>query len=127
MYCPVCFAESLHLTSTGVIHLSINGKHMDTSRFLYNLKSQTDKELLGCLRDELDKLFKWYASFHNKHPVIEVLMTTSNAVCSANCRVPAGSQFSVIGIVFSQEDVKAIINEMIAKYKLQVKAKFDPE
>ena len=127
MYCPVCFAESLNLTSTGVIHLSINGKHMDTSRFLYNLKSQSKKELLASLRDELDKLFKWYASFHNKHPVIEIFLTTSNAVCNKNCRVPAGSQFSVIDIIFTRDEVKAITNELMAKYKIMAQSKFDSE
>ena len=66
MYCPQCFSNSLRLNSRGVVKLTINGKQMDTGRFLFNLDTEAMEEIQEKLRDKIEEFFKYRDGDNNR-------------------------------------------------------------
>lgn len=124
MYCPVCYGESLKLSSSGVVTLAINGKQMDTGRFLYNLAEDGTDVLLQRLQEKIDQFFKWYMTFQNRHPITEIQLTTTTGVCAKGCKIPAGNKYSVIGVVYKEKEIKKILEDLGKKYSIAVNVKF---
>lgn len=120
MYCPVCFNNSLGLSMTGVVHLIINGKQMDAGRFLFNTESSRPEEIKKDFYKKLEEFFKWYGSFSNKGPIINVFICSSDFRCDHGCKVPLQNKFSVVDQLLERKDVMDKLNEMAEKYNLKI-------
>ena len=120
MYCPVCLSETLKITSSGVINLAINGKQMDTGRYLFSIPEQVKGELRTNLRKKVEEFFRWLGGFQNKAPITEFLLFTSNVACTKGCKVPMGSKFTVVGIIYTEKEVAELIEEMGKKHNIQI-------
>ncbi len=124
MYCPECLNETLKIMDSGVVYLSANGKQMDAGKFLYNLRTDGDKELAKKLHEKAENFFKWYSTFNNKTDITEFLLTTTNIMCLKDCVLKNGTKVSVINEMFSQEHIEALLQELGKKYKIGIDVKF---
>ena len=121
MYCPTCFNDTLKLNSRGVIKLSFDGKQKDTSLFLFNVQKETHEDLLKNLKSKIDEYFKWYSSFQSKEVIKNIEVYTNDFTCTKHCKIPLTTKLTVIGLLFSQKEVKDIAVEIAKTYQLQIK------
>lgn len=119
MYCPVCFNDTLKLKSSGVIQLIINGKQMDAGRFLYSTGEQRS-EMVNQARRKIEDFFKWYSNFKNQEPIQKVQMLCGDITCDSGCRIPLGIKVSVVGILFTTEEVRQTLDQMAKKYNMVI-------
>jgi hypothetical protein len=127
MYCPACFGRTLSLKKHGVIHTVINGKKMDTGRFLFNDLKDTKEDRLRELKKKIEDFFKWYSSFQNKEPIQSFGLYSSDFVCSNDCKIPINSRISIIGLIFKAEDVKKVIEGLAEKYGMETNLDIDQQ
>lgn len=120
LYCPTCLNTSLKMNNHGVVNLTINGIQMDSGRFLYNLGTQTKKEIANELKAKLEIFFKWYASFKNREPINKLDISSSDFYCEDGCSLGIGKRFNVIGILVSEDSIKQILNELGDKYNISI-------
>jgi len=125
LYCPVCFEETLFLKPRGVIVTVINGKQMDTGRFLFNELKDSPNERLRELERKIEEFFKWYSTFQNKEPISSFGLYSPDFLCKNACKIPINTRISIIGIVFLPEDVQEIIERLAGQYGLKTKLKID--
>ena len=125
MYCPVCFEDSLYLKPRGVIITVINGKHMDTGRFLFNELKDTPEDRLNELENKIDEFLKWYSSFQNKDPIKSLGLYSSDFVCKNSCKIPINTRISIVDIIFEQKDVQKILEKLAEKYGFEIDLEID--
>lgn len=123
MYCPVCFNDTLKIASSGVVKVTFDGKSKSTSQFYYNLKQDTDEEILTKAREVITDYFTWYATFQNKDPIRNVEMTSCDFKCSTGCKLNISHRLNIIGLIFTAEEVKNLIQEEASKQNLQLDLK----
>lgn len=119
MYCPICFNDSLAISQSGVVHIIINGKQMDTGRFLFNLDNRPE-DMKRDFNAKLEEFFKWYGGFENKEPITNVFICSSDFRCDAGCKIPLSNKFSVVDQILNREEVMKKLNEMAEKYNLKI-------
>ncbi|MCK5074326.1 MAG: hypothetical protein KAQ98_12930 [Bacteriovoracaceae bacterium] len=120
LYCPKCFGNHLKLAPRGVVHISINNKHMQSSQFLFNTVKDDEKVIANNIREKFDEFMNWYSSFQNKDPIKDVQLSSSDFVCENGCKVSISSRYNIINILISQEIVMKILNEVAYSYNIRV-------
>lgn len=120
MYCPSCFNDSLFIKPKGVIEVKINGKQMDTGRFLFNLSDSKKQEVVIDLFKKLNDFFKWYSSFKNADPIKKIELVTSDFRCDGGCIVSLDKTFSIVGVLIPEEILKEKVTQLCQHYKLSI-------
>lgn len=120
MYCPTCFNDTLKIASSGVVKMRFNKKARNTSQLFYNIKSDTDDELLQKFRDVISDYFNWYAGFQNKDPIRLVQAYSFDFVCSKGCKLKVSNQLSVIGLLINKKELLALLQEEALKFDLEI-------
>ncbi len=118
-YCPSCFSPTLTLKSTGIVQLIINGKKMDSGRFMYD-RRKSPQELKELLLEKLDDFFKWYSKFNNILPITEFELNSNNFECTHHCIIKPNFQISVIGILIPKETVLEAVYQKGKEYNIEV-------
>jgi len=117
-YCPVCLNCALSLASHGVINISINGKQMDTGKFLYNLSKESRETIREGLKVKIEEFFKWYSSFQNIEPIKKVRLYSSDFYCENKCKIPLSKKLSIADVLLSRKELFVILQELGTKYKM---------
>jgi len=126
MYCPACFQNTLKIRSNGVIKLAFNGKARNTSLFTYNLQKESQEQLLAKLREKIVDFFSFYSEFNNKSPIKTLEVYSADYECSNKCKIDVmNTKVSVIGVVFTRESVKKILDEEGKKWNIDIAWKPD--
>jgi hypothetical protein len=124
MYCPVCFQDTLKLRSTGVVKISFNAKSRDTSLFTFNVSKENQEDLLKKLREKIVDFFSWYSQFQNKVPLVSFDALSSDFQCINQCKIDyVNTKISVVGLLFSMEQIVEIIQQEAPRYSLDVNLK----
>lgn len=125
MYCPVCFQDTMKIRSTGVVKLAFNGKARNTSLFTYNLQKETNEQLIAKLREKVVDFFSFYSEFVNKTPIKTFEAYCSDFQCSNACKIDlVNTKVSVISVLYSIAEVRAILNEESKKFGIEVQVTF---
>ncbi|PIK16627.1 hypothetical protein [Halobacteriovorax sp. JY17] len=120
MYCPKCLNNTLAINSRGVVHLMINGKKMDSGRFLFNFGEMTNNELIEAFTEKIESFFKWYSNFQNQDPIALVELYTSDLSCEDGCPIPIEHYVSVIDLLIKKETLDKILNSAAEKYSMTI-------
>lgn len=120
MYCPVCFNDTLKITSSGVIKFSFNGKSKSTSQMYYNLSQDRDFEIIEKLQKVIDDYFSYYSNFQNKDTIISVEAYSSDFKCTNKCIIGINQRVNVIDLVFSKQELIDALNKSSKKYSINI-------
>ena len=120
LYCPSCFNNTLTLSKNGVVHIIINGKKMDTGRFLYSLERGREEALYKDLRLKVGEFFEWYSNFQNREPIKKVELVSYDMNCENGCRFNPGQNFSIIDVLIPKAKIATILKELGKKYALEI-------
>lgn len=120
MYCPKCLNSTLNFNTRGIIHVIINGKQMDSGRFLYNLDHLDDPSFLMDLNDKVEEFFKWYSQFQNQEVITNVELCTSDVVCDNKCAIAIDLKFSIIDVMVRKKTLVKILEELSKRYGIKV-------
>ncbi|MBD65778.1 MAG: hypothetical protein CME62_11260 [Halobacteriovoraceae bacterium] len=120
MYCPHCFNDTLKLTPSGVVKFTFNGKAKATSQMFYNLKEDTEEELLAKLDHVIKDYFEYYQGFQNKDPIRNVEATSIDFKCSNGCTLSVNNRVNIIGLIFSRNELVASLKKFAPQYGLQL-------
>lgn len=125
MYCPVCFQNTMKIRSNGVIKLAFNGKSRNTSLYTYNLQKETQEQLLAKLREKVVDFFSFYSEFNNKSPIQKFEAYSADFICTNSCKIDMMStKVSVVGIVYSQAEVKKLLDDEGKKFGIGIEVVF---
>jgi hypothetical protein len=126
MYCPVCFQNTMKIRSNGVVKLAFNGKSRNTSLYTYNLQKETHEQLLAKLREKVVDFFSFYSEFNNKSPIKNFEAYSADFLCTNNCKMDMiSTKVSVVGVIYTPAEVKAILTEEGKKYGIPVEVVFN--
>ena len=120
MYCPVCFNDTLKITSSGVVKVTFNGKSKSTSQFYYNLLQERPSVLLNKFRAVVSDYFQWYATFQNKDSIKTITLTSNDFVCSHRCSLSVEYKLSVIDLVLTKEEITEVVNAEAKRFNIPV-------
>ena len=123
MYCPKCLNNTLAINSRGVVHLMINGKKMDSGRFLFNFSEMTNKEFLETFTEKIENFFKWYSNFQNQEPIAVVELFTSDFTCEEGCPIPIEHYVSVIDLLIKKDTLNQLLSSSAKKYNMTIELK----
>ncbi len=123
MYCPVCFNQSLSISTQGVIQVAINGKQRDSGRFLFSTLPKDQKQTLHDFKTKVEEFFQWYSQFMNKEPIYVVELLTPDMKCEKGCRFPPQTRFSAVDIVIPQNLIYEVIGDLGKRYSMKIKLK----
>jgi hypothetical protein len=123
MYCPSCLSDTLKIASSGIVKLTFNSKAKATSQFYYNLAQDKDQEIIEKLHDVIKDYFVYYSGFQNKDPIQFVDAFSIDFKCSNKCVIGINHKMSVIGLLFSQNELKEHIEKLAIKYEIPVALK----
>ena len=121
MYCPVCFNDTLKISSSGVVKVTFNGKAKSTSQFYYNMKQEKPIDIYKKYRGVVADYFSWYATFQNKDLIKEVELTSSDFVCSTGCKLNINHRVSVVDLVIPTEMYKEITESEANRHQIPIK------
>lgn len=94
---------------------------MDTGRYLFNLKTDSEEQIRESLLKKAEEFFKWYSNFQNRDPISRLSIHSSDFLCTKGCAIPVNSQISVIGVLYPEEDVSSMFYDLGVKYGLDVR------
>lgn len=124
-YCPKCLNSSLYLKERGVIELLINGKQMDSGRFLFNIEKSSRTEIYKELYKKMEDFFKWYIDFKNRVPIETVELCSADFKCESCGFIPNIKQRqSIIDILVPKKIIEDHIKELSVIYKVELKQNF---
>ena len=123
MYCPICFNQTLKISSTGVVRVTFDKKSKNTSQFFYDLKKDRPSEIDEKFRIVVADYFAWYASFQNKSTITKVELSTLDLICSNGCRMTQACRASTVDLIIPFQTVKTIVEDVAKKYKVPVDIK----
>lgn len=121
MYCPVCFNDTLKIASSGVVKVTFNGKAKSTSQFYYNMKQEKPTDIYKKYREVVVDYFSWYATFQNIDLIKEVLLTSSDFICSNGCKLNINHRVSVIDMVIPKEMFVEITESEAERHNIPLK------
>jgi spore maturation protein SpmB len=121
MYCSKCFSETLKVRSSGVVKLIINDKQRDNSLFTFNTQKELKIQMLKNLRGKIADFIGWYSEFQNVSAIEKFELYTADLYCASGCVGSMDSHFTVIGVLFTPQEVQKILNEEAAKFNIEVK------
>lgn len=119
MYCPSCFNQTLHLSKNGVVEFRVDGKQMDSGRFLFNVEMKPH-EVARALDKKINEFMTWYGNFQNKKPIEKVQIVTNAVVCTEGCKIPLNFQYNIVGDIISLEKVKGMIDMYAERNKIEI-------
>lgn len=123
MYCPVCFQNTMKIKSNGVVKLAFNGKSKNSSLYTYNLQKETQEQLLAKLREKVVDFFSFYSEFQNKTPIKTFEAYSSDFMCTSGCKIDmVNTKVSVVGVIYTVPEVKAILEEEGKKFGITIEA-----
>lgn len=123
MYCPVCFQNTMKIKSNGVVKLAFNGKSKNSSLYTYNLQKETQEQLLAKLREKVVDFFSFYSEFQNKTPIKTFEAYSSDFMCISGCKIDmVNTKVSVVGVIYTVPEVKAILEEEGKKFGITIEA-----
>ena len=76
--------------------------------------------MLKKLDSKVEEFFKWYSTFQNKDPVSKFGLYSSDFCCKNDCKIPINTRISIIGILFTAEEVTTILNALGKKYQIKI-------
>lgn len=124
-YCPQCLNSSLFLKERGVVDLLINGKQMDSGRFLFNVTKSSRAEVYRELYKKIDEFFSWYVEFRNKVPIENVELCSADFKCESCGFGPTIKQRqTIIDVLVPKKVVEDYMKELAANYKVELKQNF---
>ena len=123
MYCPVCFNDTLKIASSGVVKFAFNGKSKSTSQMFYNLSQDKDEEILQKLEAVIKDYFVYYSGFQNKDVIQFIDCYSIDFKCSNKCVISVNNKVNVIGLIFSQNELKEIADRLAKKYDIPIDLK----
>jgi hypothetical protein len=115
----------MKIRSNGVVKLAFNGKSRNTSLFTYNLQKETHEQLVAKLREKIVDFFSFYSEFNNKSPIKNFEAYSSDFQCTMGCKIDMSTKVSVVGIIFSVAETKAVLEQEGNKFGLTVEVTFD--
>lgn len=111
----------MKIRSNGVVKLAFNGKSRDTSLFTYNLQKETQEQLLAKLREKVVDFFSFYSEFNNKTPIKRFDAYSADFLCTSGCKIDViNTKVSVVGIIYTPDEVRAILNQEGTKFGIQI-------
>lgn len=119
MYCPSCFNQSLHLNSNGVVEIKIDGKQLDSGRFLFSVEMKPH-EVARALDKKIEEFMRWYGSFQNKEPLQKIQIITNAVGCTNGCKIPLNFQYNIVNDVITSEKVMDMLHKYAEKYKIEI-------
>ncbi len=120
MYCPVCLNNTLYIKSRGVMNIVVNGKQMDSGRFLYDFERDRS-HFISDLSTKLEEFFKWYSNFQNIETITKVEISTIDVSCESGCHMPPATKYSVFdGNQLKKVEVGKILSSLGKKYNLEI-------
>jgi hypothetical protein len=123
MYCPICFNDTLKISSSGVVKFTFNGKSKSTSQMFYNLAQDKDIDLLKKLNEVVEDYFSYYSNFQNKDPIKYIEAFSIDFKCSQKCVIDLSNKVNVIGVLFSLQEIKQAVVELGKKYQVPLDLK----
>ncbi len=115
--------DTLVMRTSGVIKFIINDKKRDSSLFTFNTQKELKVQMLKTLREKIADFMSWYSDFKNIEDIHQFELFTTDVGCTSHCTIPMGTSFTVIGNLFTANEVQKILNEEAAKRNLKVKVK----
>jgi hypothetical protein len=116
----------MKIRSNGVVKLAFNGKSRNTSLYTYNLQKETQEQLLAKLREKVVDFFSFYSEFNNKSPIKNFEAYSADFLCTNNCKIDMlSTKVSVVGVLYSQLEVKTILQEEGKKFGIPVEVTFN--
>ena len=119
MYCPSCFNQTLHLNKSGVVEIRVDGKQMDSGRFLFNVEMES-REVARALDKKINEFMTWYGNFKNKDPIEKVEIVTNAVVCTEGCKIPLSFKYNIVGDIITLEKVKEMLNKYAQRNKIVI-------
>jgi hypothetical protein len=98
---------------------------MDAGRFLYNLKDQSQDELIQELSQKIEEFFKWYNNFKNKQDIELIELSTTDVYCENKCSLGLTHRISVIDILISTKLLAELLEDIGKKYNMTIKIQKD--
>ncbi len=98
----------------------INGKKMDSGRFLFNFGEMTSAEFLQAFTEKIESFFKWYSNFQNQDPIAVVELYTSDLTCEDGCPIPIEHYVSVIDILIKKDTLLKILSSQAEKFNMTI-------
>jgi hypothetical protein len=115
----------MKIRSNGVIKLAFNGKSRNTSLFTYNLQKETQEQLLAKLREKVVDFFSFYSEFNNKSPIKNFEAYSADFLCTNACKIDMlSTKVTVVGSVYSINEVKSILQEEGKKFGIDIEVNF---
>ena len=127
MYCPKCFNNTLKLSSKGVVNVVINGKQMDTGRFLFNLSNRKKDQITKDLEEKLEEFFEWYSSFQNREAINSIELSSGDFFCEEGCRLGLNSKFSVVDVLIPRKLLVTKLKALGEKYQMSIQLKSESQ
>jgi hypothetical protein len=100
------------MKAKGVVHIIINGKQMDTARFLYSLESDEKQDIYNSLEETLDRFLNWLADFNNQAPIKYVQFCSTDFACDNDCKTSMAEKFSVLGVLLEKKKIEQIMSKL---------------
>ena len=122
LYCPKCLNSSMSLESKGVVFFTVNGKHQDSSRILFNVEKNSEI-FEEDFKKSLNNFMKWYLEFKNRAPITEFSMHTNNFRCDEGCHFTNSQKFSIINILITSQKIIEIVNKSGEEHGIEVNLK----
>lgn len=105
--------------------MAFNGKSRNTSLYTYNLQKETQEQLLAKLREKVVDFFSFYSEFNNKSPIKVFEAYSGDFMCTNNCKIDMlNTKISVVGVVYSVQEVKTILSEEGKKFGIDIEVAF---
>lgn len=123
MYCPKCFNNTLKLSSKGVVNVVINGKQMDTGRFLFNLNNRKTDQITKDLEAKIEEFFKWYSGFQNREAIKSIELSSGDFFCESGCHLGLNQKFSVVDVLIPQKLLMTKLKTLGEKYQMAIQLK----
>ena len=101
--------------------MTFNGKAKSTSQFYYNLAQDRDEDILNKLEGVIKDYFVYYSGFQNKDEINEISCHSIDFKCDNKCVINVNHRVNVIGLIFTQEELKEITEKLANKYQVPVK------
>lgn len=115
----------MKIRSNGVIKLAFNGKSRNTSLYTYNLQKETQEQLLAKLREKIVDFFSFYSEFNNKSPIKTFEAYSADFMCTSGCKIDMlNTKVSVVGVVYTVPEVKALLSEEGKKFGIDIEVTF---
>lgn len=94
--------------------------------YTYNLQKETHEQLLAKLREKVVDFFSFYSEFNNKSPIKNFEAYSADFMCTNNCKMDMiSTKVSVVGVIYSPAEVKAMLQEEGKKYGIPVEVVFN--